>query len=151
MFTPPNPARTLTTIRGILLGSLVLGVVGTAAELLLLGHFDGWKQLIPLVLLGTALLVLVWLAANRGPAPVRALQFLMLVFVVSGAFGVLFHYRGNVEFELEMYPTTAGFQLFKKAMTGATPALAPGTMVLLGLVGLAYTIGHPRVVPELEP
>ena len=145
MFTPPSPGRTLTIIRAILLGGLVLGVLGTSAELLLLGHFDGWKQLIPLVLLAIAAFVLVWHAANRGPAPIRALQLLMLLFVVSGAFGVLFHYRGNVEFELEMYPTTAGLQLFKKAMTGATPALAPGAMVLLGLVGWAYTIGHPRV------
>jgi len=69
----------------------------------------------------------------------------MLLFVLSGAFGVLLHYQGNVEFELEMYPTTAGFQLFRKAMTGATPALAPGAMAMLGLVGLAYTIGHPSV------
>ena len=151
MLNPTNPATALTTMRGILLGSLVLGVPGTAAELLLLGHFDGWKQLIPLVLLGVGLLVLIWHAANRGPAPIRALRFLMLLFVLSGAFGVLFHYRGNVEFELEMYPTTAGFQLFKKAMTGATPALAPGTMAMLGLVGLAYTIGHPSVTSRPEP
>jgi hypothetical protein len=151
MLTPPNPARTLATIRVILLGGLVLGVVGTAVELLLLGHFDGWKQLIPLVLLGIALFVLIWHAVNRGAAPIRALQFLMLLFVVSGAFGILFHYRGNVEFELEMYPSTAGFQLFKKAVTGATPALAPGSMALLGLIGFAYTIGHPSVASGLEP
>jgi hypothetical protein len=151
MAMPSNPARTLTTVRRMLLGSLVLGIPGTAAELLLLGHFDGWKQLIPLALLGIALLVLVWHAANRGPAPVLVLQLVLLLFLASGGLGVLFHYRGNVEFELEMYPSTAGFQLFKKAMTGATPALAPGTMVLLGLVGLAYTIGHPRVISQEEP
>jgi hypothetical protein len=150
MFTPPNPARTLTIIRAMLLGGLVLGVLGTAVELLLLGHFDGWKQLIPLFLLGIAIVVLIWHAANRGAAPIRALQVLMLLFVASGAFGVLLHYRGNVEFEHEMYPATAGFQLFKKAITGATPALAPGSMALLGLVGLAYTIGHPRTASALE-
>jgi hypothetical protein len=144
MFTSPNPASTLAAMRALLLAGLVLGVVGTTIELLLLGHYDGWKQLIPLVLLGIAVLVLVWHGVSRGVAPVRALQFLMLLFMVSGAVGVLLHYRLNVEFELEMYPATAGFQLFKKAVTGATPALAPGSMILLGLVGWAYTIGHPR-------
>ena len=89
--------------------------------------------------------VLVWLGASQGPAPVRTLRLIMLAYLATGGLGVLLHYRGNVAFELEMYPTTAGMQLFKKAITGATPALAPGTMAVLGLVGLAYTTGHPRL------
>ena len=31
--------------------------------------------------------------------------------------------------------------------TGATPVLAPGTMLLLGLVGLAHAYRHPRATP----
>jgi hypothetical protein len=46
-----------------------------------------------------------------------------------------------VEFELEMYPGLSGLELFREAMKGATPALAPGTMTILGLLGLAYTYG----------
>jgi hypothetical protein len=50
-----------------------------------------------------------------------------------------------VEFELEMYPSMRGFELVAKTMTGATPVLAPGTMALLGLIGLSYTYKHPSL------
>ena len=53
------------------------------------------------------------------------------------------HYRGNAEFELEMMPALGGLDLFWKSMQGATPALAPGAMVQIGLVGLAYCFRHP--------
>jgi hypothetical protein len=38
-----------------------------------------------------------------------------------------------------MQPSIEGTALVKEAMTGAFPVLAPGTMVLLGLVGFALT------------
>ena len=61
----------------------------------------------------------------------------MMLFVGSGVLGVGLHYRGNHEFEREMYPTMAGMELVRNTLTGATPVLAPGSMALLGLVGLA--------------
>ena len=132
-------------IRQILLATLAIGVVGTAIELVLLEHYESWNQRIPLGLLGCAALVLVWHGIDRGPAPVHTLQVLMLVFVLAGMLGVYLHYSGNREFELEMYPTMSGMELFRKTMMGATPALAPGTMIQLALVGLAYTFRHPRL------
>jgi hypothetical protein len=38
-----------------------------------------------------------------------------------------------------MYPTMSGVPLIVSTLTGATPVLAPGSMSLLGLVGLAVT------------
>ena len=61
----------------------------------------------------------------------------------SGVLGLYLHYRGNVEFELEMYSSLRGFELFWEALKGATPALAPAAMAHLGLVGLAYSYHHP--------
>ncbi len=78
----------------------------------------------------------------------RALQLLMVVFIAAGAIGLTMHYQGNVEFELEMYPSRSGLELFREAMMGATPALAPGTMIQLALIGLAYAYGHPRLGGE---
>jgi hypothetical protein len=135
----------LRVVRRILLVTLVLGLVGTGVELLLLEHFEEWRQLIPLALIAAALLVLLWHAAHPGPLPLHALQVLMLVFVLAGIIGLTLHYRGNSEFELEMYPDLSGVELFRRSMTGATPALAPGTMIQLALVGLAYTYRHPRL------
>jgi hypothetical protein len=69
----------------------------------------------------------------------------MMLFIVSGGIGIGLHYDGNVEFELEMYPSLSGVELIGKTLTGATPVFAPGTMALLGLIGLALTYRHPAV------
>lgn len=101
--------------------------------------------------MGFCLLVLVWHWLDRGRAPVRGLQFTMILFVLSGFAGTLLHYQGNAEFELERDPSLSGWALFRDTMTGATPALAPGTMMLLGLIGLLYTLGHPALADGDEP
>ncbi len=130
---------TLSRIRRALLWTLLLGIAGTATELLLIGHVEDTAQWVPLALLGVGFMVA--LAQIVGPSRlgVRTLQVLMALFVAAGALGVALHYRGNREFELEMYPTMTGLELVEKVVTGATPVLAPGAMTLLGLVGLLHT------------
>ena len=130
-------------MRRTLLVILVLGLAGTEVELLLLKHTDGFWQVVPLVLMGLALLALLALALVPSLATIRAVQVLMGTFVLSGAAGILLHYRGNTEWELERMASLSGFDLFRHAIMGATPTLAPGTMVQLGLVGLLYTYLHP--------
>ena len=46
--------------------------------------------------------------------------------------------------ERELNPDLSGVALFSESMRGATPALAPGTMILLGALGFgyAYLIGR---------
>jgi hypothetical protein len=131
-------------VRRILLAIFLIGAIGTGAELLLLEHTEQW-QLVPLVLIAIGLFVLGWLAVSRRRAALRVFQATMVAFLVSGAAGLALHYRGNVEFELEMYPSLGGTGLFWKALTGATPALAPGTMIQLGLIGLTFTYRHPAL------
>lgn len=122
---------------------LAIGLAGTGLELLLLEHTEDALQWIPVVLTGAALAVLAWHAAGRGPASLKALRGLMLLFLIGGPTGLVLHYRGNVEFELERSPGLGGWPLFTEAMMGATPALAPGAMILLGLIGLLYCWNHP--------
>jgi hypothetical protein len=74
---------------------------------------------------------------------VRLFQLTMVAFILSGAVGVGLHYQGNVEFERELAPDASGLPLVWEALKGATPALAPGTMMLLGAVGLTAA---PRTV-----
>jgi hypothetical protein len=75
----------------------------------------------------------------------RALRVVMALFVVVGCVGVYLHYSGNVEFELEMYPTMSGTKLMWESLKGATPVGAPGFMTHIGLLGLAATWRHPRL------
>jgi hypothetical protein len=144
---PPqqHATKVLAGIRRVLLGALLCGMIGTGIELLLIGHFDGRLQLPPLVLLGLGLVVLGWHVAAPTAASVRTLQAAMALFVVAGGVGIALHVRGNVEFEREMYPSLEGHELVQKTLTGATPVLAPGSMALLGVIGLAYAHRHPRL------
>jgi hypothetical protein len=118
---------------------LLLGTAGTLLELLLLGHVEGWQQLVPVVLLALGALVTGWHMLTPGSVSLRAVRWVGGLYVASGLVGLWFHYVGNVEFEREMAPDAAGWLLIKAALTGATPALAPGTMVWFG--ALALVIG----------
>ena len=136
---------TIKALRGFLLILLLIGILGLGAELLLLEHIEDVWQWVPLILMGLSVAVLGWRAVDRGRVGMRALQGTMILFVVSGFVGLWMHYQGNVEFEREMYPTLKGLALFWEALKGATPTLAPGAMIQLGLLGLAYTYRHPAL------
>jgi len=133
----------LRVLRGFLFAVLLLGVLGTLAELYLLEHYEEWWQFVPLVLLGVSAPVIALCWARPSPATLRAMQGFMLLLVIAGALGVYQHYTGNAEFELEMYPSRAGFELLWESLKGATPTLAPASMSWLGLVGLALSLRHP--------
>jgi hypothetical protein len=135
---------TMRVIRGFLLLIFIVGVFGAGGELLLLGHTEDFRQWIPLTLMSLSLIVLGWRIIDRRRTSLRIFQLIMLLFVASGFVGMFFHYRANMEFELEMYPAMKGLELFGKAIKGKTPpTLAPGAMIQLGLLGLVYTYRHP--------
>jgi hypothetical protein len=133
----------LATLRRLLLAVVLVGIVGLAAELVLLEHYEGVWQWVPLVLLGTGLVTgaLVGVRARR-PVLV-AFRGVMVLFVAAGALGVYFHQRGNAEFERESDSTLRGVALLWESLRGATPSLAPGSLAQLGLLGLALTFAHP--------
>ena len=139
-----DDVRTVSLIRAMLLTIFILGSVGSGAELLLLNHVESLLQWIPLVLIVLSFLVLGWHAVRRTPASTRAIQGVMIALIAAGLAGFYFHYQGSAEFKLESNPSLAGWRLFWEAIRAkAPPALAPGVMIQLGLIGLAYTYRHP--------
>ena len=123
---------------------LLFSMAGIGLELALLEHFESRTQWIPLVLLAVGIPSTLATAFWPGRVTLRVFAIVMVLFLASGLLGLYLHYRGNVEFELEMSPELEGFSLFLKALMGATPALSPGIMVQLGLLGLLYTYQHPE-------
>lgn len=139
--SPLRPAMTtIQAVRRFLLAILVLGMAGTAVELLLLKHDEGATQLVPLVLLGLGLAAIAWHAVRPDSASAGTVRATMVAFLAAGTAGVYFHYRANVEFQLESDPSLGGRALLMKVLEAKVPpALAPGVMIQLGLIGLAYT------------
>ena len=115
------------------------------AELILLEHYDSRWQWIPLILLGATLGagLTVWRQPTR--RTITVLRGIMMVCVVAGLAGFVLHFKGNLEFELEREAGLTGMALLWKVMRGATPALAPGALAQLGLLGLVFTHHHPAL------
>jgi hypothetical protein len=129
--------NTLAGVRKMLLILLLAGTAGTATELWLIGHHEDPWQWAPLVVLVGAALSSVWVLATWSPASTAALRVLMVLLIASGLIGATLHYRANMEFQLEMDAALGGIELMMKILHAkAPPALAPGNMALLGLVGL---------------
>lgn len=137
---------TVVVIRKILLAILLLGMLGSGAELVLLKHTEDVWQWIPLVLIAAGLFTCAWHGVSGGAAAIRLMRWSMIGFVIGGGLGIYFHYQGLAEFKLESNPSLVGWDLVWQAIRGKTPPLlAPGAMMQLGLVGLAYTYKHPAL------
>ena len=63
----------MTTIRIVLFAILLLGMIGSGAELILLDHTEDWRQWIPLILIGLGLLASGWHGLQSTARSVRSL------------------------------------------------------------------------------
>jgi hypothetical protein len=132
--------------RRLLVGIFVIGVAGISLELLLLGHDEDAWQAIPLALAGLALPSVVVVAVSRSAAWIYACRTLMGLFILSGVVGAGLHFQVNVEFQRDIDPSMGELALMRKAIRAKSPpALAPGAMIQLGLIGLTSTYRHPRL------
>ena len=135
-------------MRRMLFGVLLAGMAGTLTELLLTSHTEDAWQWAPVALLAAGIL-LTLVAALRPARPVVAgMRLLMLLFIAAGGLGTYFHFHGNAEFVAELSPGLSGFAFVAEVMTRSTPPpLAPGTMIMLGLLGLVcgYRLPGSRV------
>jgi hypothetical protein len=121
------------------LGVLVLGLIGTVTELILLEHYEQALQFVPLVLIALGVVVLAWHAMRHDTASLRALQIVMGLFVLAGFAGMAAHFNGSAEYQLELNPDMDKWELLDKIVHAhAPPLLAPGMMMQMGLLGLAY-------------
>lgn len=139
------------SLRQLLLALVFIGIAGLEVELALLRHAESPTHWIPHVALLIGLLSTVAVYVRPGPGTLRSFQAVMFICLVVGALGVYLHLQGNVEFALERDPSLTGTGLIWKALRGATPALAPGALAQLGLLGLLYGYRHPALARQNAP
>jgi hypothetical protein len=133
----------LPQLRRLLLTILLIGLVGSGVELLLLKHDETPVQFVPLVSIGLALVAIAWDLARPSRASLLALRIVMTLFLVAGFVGIYMHFRANLQYQREFDATLHGAALAWHALRAKVPpALAPGVMLQLGLIGLAYTYGR---------
>jgi hypothetical protein len=133
------------TLRRFLLGIFLLGVAGISIELWLMGHYEDFYQQIPLALSALSLAAVGAVLLKPGRATVNLFRVIMAFLILSGMIGAILHFQANMAFQLEMDPSLQGVNLYRKAILAKTPpALAPGALIQLGLIGLAYTFRSNR-------
>lgn len=139
----------LGLLRRWILAILVLGLLGTVTELVLLEHYEQPLQFVPLLLIVAAVSVLWWELRRRDLASRRATQIVMGLFVLAGFVGFAAHFRGAAEYQLELNPDMSNWELLEKILRAkAPPLLAPGMMLQLGLLGLAYVFSDSKPSKE---
>jgi hypothetical protein len=142
-------ADRLEMLRRWILVILVLGLLGTVTELVLLEHYEQPLQFVPLVLIVAAFGVLWWELRRRDRASRRATQIVMALFVLAGFVGFAAHFLGSAEYQLELNPDMSNWELLEKILRAkAPPLLAPGMMLQLGLLGLAYVFSDSKISKE---
>jgi hypothetical protein len=135
-------------LRRFLMALLTFGLLAVLVELLALGHYEDSWQFIPLIMIVLGMANVGWYLAGGGARSLRVFRVLMGTFILVGGLGVVLHYRGNVEFQTEIDPNLTGWALFFKVLHAKVPpALAPGAMAQLGLLGLIYAFRHPALGP----
>ncbi len=130
----------LLRIRKMVLALFCLSSLGLLMELYLLDHYEDYWQLLPIILLMLAFLVGLFEILLPNVLRMIWLKIICAVMVASSVLGMGLHFKGNRAFELEMYPDLSGWELFEKTITGATPALSPAALFVLGALGWIYTL-----------
>ena len=113
-------------VQRILLAVLLLGLLGTGAELVLLNHVKKFAQWPPLVLIVLGLVAIGWHTISHGRASGWVVQVLMFAFIFAGLAGFYLHFQGSAEFKLESNPTLKGWELFWAAMSASAAAASAG-------------------------
>jgi hypothetical protein len=145
-----STAKALAAVRASLLGILLFGLVGMIVELVLLRHTEGLLELSPIVLLALAVLVVTWDSFSGSRLSRVVLLTTMVGFLASGLAGVWLHYHANLGYERDSNPGASTSEVYRKAVMGSTPTLAPGAMLELGLVGLLLALLPPTPKGAVE-
>lgn len=129
-------------LQRVLLAIWFFGLLGLCTELVFLEHYEDAPQFIPFAVIALGLLAGGWYGLRPGAASLRAFRATLVALGLTGLVGVVLHYRGNAEFERERDPTIGGIRLVWESLTGATPALSPGTLVLFAFIGYALLVSR---------
>jgi hypothetical protein len=150
---PPLPeGRTVKVLRLGLLALCATGIVGTAAELAMLRHWQSPLQLVPWFALGGLAVALAGLARQPTAASVKWARGIAGAVIVVAAFGVMEHVMADYRDGAHSPRYSARWKTMSEASrwwaaasggVGEAPTLAPGVLAEAAFCLALATVGHP--------
>ena len=130
--------NTLARLRRLLQLVVLVGLAGSAIDLMFLDHHESVLQFAPFAAIGVAVAAVLWQLAAGSRGSALAVQIAMALLLATAGVGIGLHFNGSAEFQLESDPQAGGWPLVRKTLESkAPPVVAPANLALLGLVGLA--------------
>ncbi|WP_138431081.1 hypothetical protein [Fodinibius saliphilus] len=136
---------TLQRLRQFLLLIVAAIFIGTAFELILLGHTEESKQWTPFLASFVGLVIVGWVWKSASENSLKTLRWVMGGICLVSFLGMYYHFSGNFMFTLEINPSMTWTEAIWPAMTGSYPFLAPGILFIAGILGIAATYQHPKL------
>lgn len=132
-------------LRRFLLAVTAAIFFGSVIELILIGHTEETLQWIPfgMAIVGLSAVTGVWFIPNR--KTLLYLRVIMVLAILVSVAGMFLHFRGNWAFTREIHPSYTIYESIWPALTGASPLVAPGILLLAGVLGLGATWKHPNL------
>ena len=128
------------SLKQVIVLAFLFMMIGTLLELYLLNHYEDTLQLIPVFCIAIALINSIFIYFKRSKVTFNIFKVVLFLTSLSGLYGVFLHLQANYEFEQEVTPTANFWELFLESISGAFPALAPLSTVVLALIGYSYLI-----------
>lgn len=130
-------------LRRFLLAVTAAIFIGSVFELILIGHYEETLQWTPFLVsaIGFVTIVGVWFAPGR--TMLLVLRWVMVITMVASLLGMWQHFSGNLAFTREINPSFTLSESIWPAMKGSYPLLAPGILLVAGVLGFAATWKHP--------
>ena len=111
---------------------------GLLLDLYLIQHYEDFLQLLPIAGIWS-LLIIFAIGKSSYNDFISILMFCSIIVVaIIGLLGVFFHLKANFEFEKEIYANETTINLLINSLSGALPVFAPGSLLILSLLGILY-------------
>ena len=138
----PEQNSNLHTLNRILSFSFLTGSVGILSDLLLMHHYEGYSQSIPILLLSLSAIIFLANLSLKTNWLLRTFKYSLVILTICAVLGVYFHLAGKAAFKTEIDPSLEGWTLILTCITGNSlpPVLAPGSIILVALFGYAWAV-----------
>lgn len=141
-------ADILSRLRRFLLAFAVMLYGGALVELWLVNHTEEKLQFVAFGLCAVGMLAALVALLSARRATLWMLRACVLVVFCGTLLGVYLHVAGNVEFQREIDPEAPAADIWRGALRGGNPLLAPGVLSVAALLSLAATYRHPSLAED---